>query len=239
MRITNILCLLATALLAGACKESESAVDRATREGILLMGNTSEPRGLDPHIVSGVIENNIIRGLFEGLVVEHPSKDGVALPGVAEPLSMLHWKAHWRASERHLIQWPEPPSAAVPAPLTEEFPSNADFADCPREFAHWPASDLNIMSGMARWNVFPIDRVVDMASEFEKEMVVNLHVAAPRECRSIQGYNGTRYIFVPCGPLRRRLLTEQRLSDLYRVAPGEAPLIAGPSPSPAPFGNGE
>ena len=48
------------------------------------MGNSAEPRGLDPHIVSGVLENNIIRSLFEGLVVEHPSKDGVALEGVAE-----------------------------------------------------------------------------------------------------------------------------------------------------------
>ena len=69
-------------LLAGC--EGETAVDKATREGILLMGNTSEPKGLDPHIVSGVLESNIIRSLFEGLVVQHPSRDGVALPGVAE-----------------------------------------------------------------------------------------------------------------------------------------------------------
>jgi oligopeptide transport system substrate-binding protein len=48
------------------------------------MGNTAEPKGLDPHIVSGVLESNIIRALFEGLVGAHPSKDGVALPGVAE-----------------------------------------------------------------------------------------------------------------------------------------------------------
>jgi len=48
------------------------------------MGNTAEPKGLDPHIVSGVLESNVIRALFEGLVGEHPSKDGVALPGVAE-----------------------------------------------------------------------------------------------------------------------------------------------------------
>ncbi|MDP7657413.1 MAG: ABC transporter substrate-binding protein, partial [Roseibacillus sp.] len=84
MRIINILCLLAAALFTGACKQGETAVDRATREGILIMGNTSEPKGLDPHIVSGVLESNIIRALFEGLVVGHPSKDGVALPGVAE-----------------------------------------------------------------------------------------------------------------------------------------------------------
>ncbi len=59
-------------------------MDEATREGILIMGNTSEPKGLDPHIVSGVLESNIIGSLFEGLVVQHPSKDGVALPGVAQ-----------------------------------------------------------------------------------------------------------------------------------------------------------
>ena len=62
----------------------ESPVERASRDGVLLIGNTAEPRGLDPHIVSGVLENNIIRALFEGLVVEHPSKDGEALPGAAE-----------------------------------------------------------------------------------------------------------------------------------------------------------
>lgn len=56
----------------------------ASREGILIMGNTGEPKGLDPHIVSGVLESNVIRSLFEGLVEAHPSKDGVALPGVAE-----------------------------------------------------------------------------------------------------------------------------------------------------------
>ena len=69
--------------LALGCGE-ESPVEKASREGILVMGNTSEPKGLDPHIVSGVIESNIIRALFEGLVEAHPSKDGVALPGVAE-----------------------------------------------------------------------------------------------------------------------------------------------------------
>jgi oligopeptide transport system substrate-binding protein len=62
----------------------ETPVKKASRDGILIMGNTAEPKGLDPHIVSGVLESNIIRALFEGLVGAHPSKDGVALPGVAE-----------------------------------------------------------------------------------------------------------------------------------------------------------
>ena len=59
-------------------------MDDASRKGILIMGNSGEPKGLDPHIVSGVLESNIIRSLFEGLVEAHPSKDGIAMPGVAE-----------------------------------------------------------------------------------------------------------------------------------------------------------
>lgn len=95
--------LLAAVLAIGlAGCEDESPVTRATGDRVLLMGNTAEPRGLDPHIVSGVLENNIIRSLFEGLVVEHPSEDGVALPGVAEtweavdPQNPTEWLFHLR-----------------------------------------------------------------------------------------------------------------------------------------------
>ena len=73
---------LASALLLCSC-EAPSSVEVASEEGILIMGNSGEPKGLDPHIVSGVLESNVIRSLFEGLVEAHPSKDGVALPGVA------------------------------------------------------------------------------------------------------------------------------------------------------------
>ena len=62
---------------------ARSSVEVASEEGILIMGNSGEPKGLDPHIVSGVLESNVIRSLFEGLVEAHPSKDGIALPGVA------------------------------------------------------------------------------------------------------------------------------------------------------------
>ena len=66
-----------------SCGET-SSVDDASRDGILIMGNSGEPKGLDPHIVSGVLESNVIRSLFEGLVEAHPSEDGVAMPGVAD-----------------------------------------------------------------------------------------------------------------------------------------------------------
>jgi oligopeptide transport system substrate-binding protein len=69
-------------VLAG-CGKRETRVEVATREGILLFCNGSEPQGLDPHQVQGVTEHNIIAALIEGLVTEHPETLD-PLPGVAE-----------------------------------------------------------------------------------------------------------------------------------------------------------
>ncbi len=86
------LIIACAALLLGGCS-GETPVEQATRAGILIMGNASEPKGIDPHVVSGVLENNIVSSLFEGLVGGHPSEDGVALPGVAE-----RWEANQDSS---------------------------------------------------------------------------------------------------------------------------------------------
>lgn len=75
------LSILATICLLGSCQK-ESQVATATRDGILLLGNSAEPKGLDPHMVSGVIESNIIRAIFEGLITLHPNED-LAAPGGA------------------------------------------------------------------------------------------------------------------------------------------------------------
>jgi oligopeptide transport system substrate-binding protein len=73
--------LLGLALLIASCG-GESNVERGNREGILHFGNASEPQGLDPHVVTGVPENRLIRALFEGLAVKNPytleSEPGVA-----------------------------------------------------------------------------------------------------------------------------------------------------------------
>ncbi len=37
--------------------EATSSVEVATEKEVLIMGNSSEPKGLDPHVVSGVLEN--------------------------------------------------------------------------------------------------------------------------------------------------------------------------------------
>ena len=47
-------------------------MERGNREGILHFGNGSEPQGLDPHVITGVPENHLVRALFEGLAVKNP-----------------------------------------------------------------------------------------------------------------------------------------------------------------------
>jgi oligopeptide transport system substrate-binding protein len=74
--------LPALAILTVSC-ERRSDVEIANEEKILIIGNSNEPKGLDPHLVSGVLESNIIRALFEGLCVEDPAKDSSSLPGAA------------------------------------------------------------------------------------------------------------------------------------------------------------
>ncbi len=50
---------------------------------ILHLGNGAEPKALDPHVVTGVTEHNIISALLEGLVTEDP-KTLEPQPGAAE-----------------------------------------------------------------------------------------------------------------------------------------------------------
>lgn len=51
---------------------------------ILKLGNGAEPKGLDPHLVTGVTENKIIQALIEGLIAYHPTDDNLPEAGVAE-----------------------------------------------------------------------------------------------------------------------------------------------------------
>ena len=67
--------------------EQKSKVDIYTEKGILLLGNGTEPSGIDPHLVTGVPEHKILLALLEGLVVFNPKNNGV-LPGVAEDWSV-------------------------------------------------------------------------------------------------------------------------------------------------------
>ncbi len=69
-------------LLLASCQK-ETQVERANREGILLVGNSAEPKALDHQLVTGVVESKIVNALFEGLVGADPSQDDATLPGAA------------------------------------------------------------------------------------------------------------------------------------------------------------
>jgi oligopeptide transport system substrate-binding protein len=91
-------------LLLGACQK-ESQVDRATREGILLMGNGTEPTGLDPHLAGGVVEANIFRALFEGLITNDPSSDSATPAGAALSVTPDATATTWTAKLRPDGKW--------------------------------------------------------------------------------------------------------------------------------------
>ena len=83
----------------------EKSNRKETNPSILLIGNSNEPKGIDPHLVSGVLEANLLRSLFEGLCIEHPSLDGVSLPGVAERWESYQNQTVWIFHLRKDARW--------------------------------------------------------------------------------------------------------------------------------------
>ncbi|MEH6582635.1 MAG: peptide ABC transporter substrate-binding protein [Halioglobus sp.] len=83
LKYLKFITLAAVVSLIVACSGGESRVTQGNREGILHYSNSTEPQGLDPHVVTGVPENHIIRALFEGLAVKNPYTLEPE-PGVAE-----------------------------------------------------------------------------------------------------------------------------------------------------------
>lgn len=88
-----LLCACGMAALSSCQRETQ--VQRATRDGILLVGNGGEPKALDPHLVTGVIEAKIIGTLLEGLVADDAESDTASPPGAA---------THWEHSDDYR-QW--------------------------------------------------------------------------------------------------------------------------------------
>lgn len=79
----NLACSLCfvclAAVLLAACSNEADESDATT----LYIGNAGEPKALDPHIVTGVLEERILSALFEGLVnVDFETMQPI--PGVAE-----------------------------------------------------------------------------------------------------------------------------------------------------------
>ncbi len=60
-------------VLLSSCGSHHNNVESGNKEGILHMGNGTEPQDLDPHVVTGVPEHHIIQALLEGLVYKDPN----------------------------------------------------------------------------------------------------------------------------------------------------------------------
>ncbi len=71
---------IGTVLLAGILAAGTLAT--ASAQVVYHRGNTAEPETLDQHLTSTIYESNILRDLYEGLVVHGPSAE--VQPGVAE-----------------------------------------------------------------------------------------------------------------------------------------------------------
>jgi len=76
---TIILFVFALSIVSCSKKNNSSK----TNDGILKIGNGSEPSSLDPHVATGVPEHNILLALFEGLITPDP-KTLKPTPGMAQ-----------------------------------------------------------------------------------------------------------------------------------------------------------
>jgi len=104
--LSSAVCLLASGLwllFNTGCLKRETAVQRGNRTQVLHRGIGYEVTELDPHLVTGVAEGNVLRALFEGLVAEDPV-DLHPVPGVAERWDVsadgLVYTFHLRSSAR-------------------------------------------------------------------------------------------------------------------------------------------
>ncbi len=87
-----------------ACRRSETTVETGIRQGILHVGNLSEPRELDPHVTTGVSEQKILSALFEGLITEKPGTLEIA-PGTAKRWDILDDGARYVFHLRPDARW--------------------------------------------------------------------------------------------------------------------------------------
>ncbi|MFT4766999.1 MAG: oligopeptide transport system substrate-binding protein [Glaciecola sp.] len=77
--------LIIAALVAGlaGCSPGESRVVQGNRDGVLYLGNGTEPQSLDPHVLSSSPDSRIAGALYEALITYNPYDLSVE-PGVAE-----------------------------------------------------------------------------------------------------------------------------------------------------------
>lgn len=85
--------MLTLLLLFGGCSDRVSRVEEGNVNGVLHLGNGSEPQSIDPHVSTGITEYNIQLALYEGLTTYNPKTLAIE-PGVA-----THWETNADGTE--------------------------------------------------------------------------------------------------------------------------------------------
>jgi oligopeptide transport system substrate-binding protein len=100
------LVVLSLVVLLSACSGKKALnVDEAMKQGILLIGNGSEPQSLDPHLSSGALEHRILSSLMEGLVNYHETSDTSVVPGMADRWESSENASVWTFHIRENARW--------------------------------------------------------------------------------------------------------------------------------------
>lgn len=92
------------AALSGCGEKPLTNVEYGNQNQILYYANGNEPKSLDPHLITGSPDNNIIMNLFEGLT----SKDSATLeplPGVAESWTISEDQRVYTFQLRQNARW--------------------------------------------------------------------------------------------------------------------------------------
>ncbi len=100
---TALIALVGLLNLTG-CWSRESPVARGNQEQVLHRGLGADVAELDPHIVTGLPELNVVSALFEGLVAEDPH-DLHPVPGVAESWEISHDQLRYAFHLRTDARW--------------------------------------------------------------------------------------------------------------------------------------
>ncbi len=94
--------LLACLLI--SCSGGETNIENGLKNQILHFGNGTEPQDLDPHIITGVQEHNILSALFEGLTTKN-TESLQPLPGIAESWKISDDKKTYLFKLRKNAKW--------------------------------------------------------------------------------------------------------------------------------------
>ena len=102
-RVKALLTGVMVSFLLAGCWSRETPVEQGNRAQILHRSLGADIADLDPHLVTGLPEFNVVTALFEGLVTEDPH-DLHPVPGVAErwdiSSDLLTYTFHLRADAR-------------------------------------------------------------------------------------------------------------------------------------------